>query len=223
MLLATGAVTFAFCREKREPKQVAFIAGGALIVSYLLFVWLAGWSSTLFLIVLALLAGTGLHMMYEEFSIQTHWKQFTLALVGCLVVSSLCGGSNGSSPVPRNSKKVIMVEGYEKFKDYKATLYTDGTAEVEFKEKSGNNYRDKSAKWEVFEYSKHDKGGTYLRIQAKHGYVTTVNNRVGMGYIRSEETRTEDASVALELTSNKVYRVVSKFVDEDPIGTYEVK
>lgn len=94
MLLAAGAVTFAFCREKKEPKQVALIAGGALIVSYLLFVWLAEWSGSLFGIVSGCVA-FGLVVLYHgECNLQAHWKQYVAATLCAAFVAYLCTDNN---------------------------------------------------------------------------------------------------------------------------------
>lgn len=155
MLLAAGAVTFAFCREKKEPKQVALIAGGALIVSYLLFVWLAGWSNTLFLIVLALLAGTGLHMMYEEFSIQTHWKQFALALAGCLVISSLCKRDVDWTGTWEGTKECSQT----RTEHYTFELKDDGTCVVTEKISGSDNILEYKGKWEEVD-------GKYAKVHA---------------------------------------------------------
>lgn len=97
MLVAAGAATFLFYDDKKELKRNAIVAGVALVVSYLLFVWLAQWSSILFCIILMAAAGFGVSVMYENFSISTHWKQLAVALVAVVVVVNLCGGNTESS------------------------------------------------------------------------------------------------------------------------------
>lgn len=97
MLVAASAATLLFYDDKKELKQNAIVAGIALVVSYLLFVWLAQWSSILFGIVLMAAAGFGVSVMYENFSISTHWKQLAVALVAVVVVVNLCGGKKNTN------------------------------------------------------------------------------------------------------------------------------
>lgn len=97
MLIAAGAATFLLYNEEKDLKQNAIVAGVALVVSYLLFVWLAGWSSTLFTILLMAAAGFVISLMYEDFSLSTRWKPLAIAFVVSLVVANLCGGGSSSS------------------------------------------------------------------------------------------------------------------------------
>lgn len=90
MLLAAGAAAWMLYDEKTEMKQNAIVAGVALVVSYLLFIWLAEWSSFIFTAVLMLAAYGVLFMAYKDFSVTTHWKQSIVAFLLVSLVSGLC-------------------------------------------------------------------------------------------------------------------------------------
>lgn len=101
MLLAAGAATFLLYDDKKELTQNAIVAGVALVVSYLLFVWLPDWSGTAFQVVLWLIGFGALYMLYDDFdfsldALKSYWKHIVVIWIGLSVVSFLCDGSSSS-------------------------------------------------------------------------------------------------------------------------------
>lgn len=157
MLLAAGAATFLLYDDKKELTQNAIVAGVALVISYILFVWLANWSSTLFTILLMAAAGFVVSMMYENFSISTHWKPLAVALGGVLVVSNLCSGGSGSWEGTWEGTKECYQGRTER---YTFELKDDGTCVVTEKISGDfNNTLEYKGKWEEID-------GKYAKVHA---------------------------------------------------------